>query len=160
MKITPLDIKQNNFKKKNGRYDAAEVDGFLEAVRLTLEDQIRTKDDLTRETERMKEELDRLRGDEKLLKEAVVSIQQFSEDLKEKAQKEAKLMISEAELEAERTISQAQIDASAIKQDISELIRQRVQFESTMRHVIDAHRKLLEALSSKQFPTTITGKKA
>lgn len=145
MKITPLDIKQKTFKKKYDRYDADEVDGFLEMVRVELEEQVRTNERITDEVERLREETTRLRGEEKLLKEAIVSIQRFSEEIKDKAKKESELLRSEAELEAERIISRAQLEASRIKGDIAEMIRQRVQFEASLRRLIDVHKKLLEA---------------
>ena len=164
MKITPLDIKQANFKKKGDRYDAAEVDAFMEAVRTALEERIRENERLKDEVGRLREETDRLRGDEKTLKEAIISIQQFSEDLKEKARREAELMVSEAELEADRIISQAQLDVSRIKEDVNELIRQRVSFETSLRRLIDVHRKLLEATVSQdvdlQFVEIAEGDKA
>ena len=150
MKLTPLDIKQKAFKKRGGRYDAAEVDGFLEVVRVELEDRVREGEALRQEAARLRVEVERLRHDEGLLKEALISIQRFSEDIKERAHKEAELVVSEAELEAERLISQAQNDAAGVRQDINELIRQRVQFEASLRRLIDVHRKLLDATVARE----------
>jgi len=145
MKITPLDIQQQQFKKKYDRYDAEEVDSFLELVRMELEEKIRENDRLSEEAKQLKQELEEYRRDEKALKEALLSISKFSEDLKDKAKKEAELIISEAELTAERTINQAQFQASNILEEVTELRRQRIQFETSMRRLIDVHSKLLEA---------------
>ena len=150
MKLTPLDIKQKAFKKKGDRYDAAEVDGFLEVVRVELEDRLREGEALQQEAARLREEVQRLRHDEGMLKEALISIQRLSEDIKDRARKEAELVVSEAELEAERLISQAQNDAAGVRQDINELIRQRVQFEASLRRLIDVHRKLLDATVARE----------
>jgi cell division initiation protein len=150
VKLTPLDIKQKTFARKGDRYDAAEVDGFLEVVRVELEDRIREGDALRQEGGRLKEEVERLRRDEKMLKEALISIQRFSEDIKETAHKKAELIRSEAELEAERIISQAQHDAGRVREDINELIRQRVQFEASLRRLIDVHKKLLDATVARE----------
>src|SRR5208282_487829 len=78
----------------------------------------------------------------------MVTAQRVSDDLKGVAKKEADVIISGAELQAEKIVHAAHQRLVQVIEDINELRRQRTQFESHLRAVIDAHHKLLEAFQS------------
>ncbi len=153
MKITPLDIQQQQFRKKGSRYEAAEVDAFLEMVRLEMEEITRICTAQAEELKRNETELQDFRSQEKLLKEAILTTQKVSEDIKKNAEKEAEVILAEARIKAERIHLQAQAQVQRMHDEIADLRRQRIQLEAKFRAELDAQLKMLEASAqdSKQY---------
>jgi cell division initiation protein len=145
MKITPLDIQQQQFKKRGGRYEAAEVDAFLEMVRLEMEELTRVCTAQSEEVKRLESELSELRGQEKLLKEAILTTQKVSEEIKNQAQKSAEIILAEAKLKADQIFDEARGNVQRLNDEISDLRVQRIGLEASFRSMLDAHMKMLEA---------------
>jgi cell division initiation protein len=66
------------------------------------------------------------------------------EQMKINAEKEAKLLVSEAEVKAERILNNAHNRLAQIHEDIAELKRQRTQFELKLRATIETYQKMLD----------------
>jgi cell division initiation protein len=64
--------------------------------------------------------------------------------MKINAQKESKLLVSEAEVKAERILNNAHNRLAQIHEDIAELKRQRTQFELKLRATIETYQKMLD----------------
>ena len=144
MKMTPLDIRQKRFEVSLRGYTKREVEGFCELIAGEFEEivkeNISLKEELKRTMARLEQHLER----EKTLQETMVTAQRISEDVKAQARKEGEVVIAGAELQAEKIIANANGRLTELVGEINELKRQRVQFESQLGSVIDAHRKLLE----------------
>jgi cell division initiation protein len=143
MKITPIDIRQQQFGKTFRGLDPREVDSFLNLV----SDELETA---TRESNRLKDELasqsrivEEYRDRERALKETMITAQRITDDIKESARKEAEVILSQAELQAEKIIHAANDRLVKIIEDINETKRQREQLHASLVGVVEAHRKLL-----------------
>jgi cell division initiation protein len=77
------------------------------------------------------------------LRETMLAAQRITEEMKANAQKEAHLLISEAELKGERIIADAEKRLVELTNQIQELKRDKVQFESGFKHLLDTYSKLL-----------------
>jgi cell division initiation protein len=145
MNITPLDITQKQFKKVFRGFDPEEVEAFLGLVAVELEallkDYANLNDDAQRKTEQLAEHRER----ERALQETLVAAQKASEEIRDSARKEAEITISDAELQAEKIVQAAHSRFLRIVDDINELKRQRLQFETNVRTLVESHVKLLEA---------------
>jgi len=148
MKITPLDIQQQQFKKKGGRYEAAEVDSFLELVRAELESSLKLGDQLGERVRQLENQLAELREQEQTLKAALLSCQRITDDILANARKEAEVIVAEARVHSDKLIGQAHSEVARIREEINEPKRQRIVFESGLRGILDTHVKLLEGLST------------
>ncbi|MCB1154905.1 DivIVA domain-containing protein, partial [bacterium] len=149
MKLTPLDIQQHQFAKKSNRYDAPEVDSFLDMVRRDYEESLRINEELKEQNRKLDAQLSELRANERVLKDAIISTQKVSDEIKKNAEKEAEVIIAEAQLKAEKIIDNGRREVETLHSDIMELKRQRVQFEATLRATLEGHEKLLEATSDR-----------
>ncbi len=144
MKITPLDIQQQQFKGKLiGGLDPEDVDGFLQQVAQELEDLTRENTELREQARRViaeKEEMTRREAD---IRETMLAAQKVTEEMKANAQKEATLLTSEAELKAEKIVAEAEKRLVQLNNQIQELRREKLQFESALKSLLDAHYKML-----------------
>lgn len=150
MKLTPLDIQQQRFPKAALGYDKKEVEAFLEFIGRDVEAALFELGAQKERTARLEDELFRYREREETLKEALVTAQKMSEDMRVAAKKEAELIIADAEMKAERIIHSAHGRLLQILDEISDMKRQRIQLHSGLKQVLETHRKLLEATSDER----------
>ena len=145
MNITPLDITQKQFRKVFRGLDPEEVEAFLGLVAVELEDLLKHFTALREDNQRKAEEIVQYRSRERALQETLVTAQKASEEIRDAARKEAEITISDAELQAEKIVQAAHARFLRIVDDINELKRQRIQFETNVRTLVESHVKLLDA---------------
>ena len=147
MNITPLDITQKQFRRVFRGLDPEEVEAFLGLVAVELEALLKDYANLNDDYLRKAEEIQVFRGRERALQETLVAAQKASEEIRDSARKEAEITISDAELQAEKIVQAAHTRFLRIVDDINELKRQRLQFETNVRTLVESHVKLLDAFS-------------
>jgi len=145
MKITPLDIQQQQFRVKFRGFDMVEVDNFLDLVANEWEELLRENNQLKEEDHQKAERIEELKGAERELRNALVSAQQICEEIKNNARKEGDLIIEEAKGNARKIIEAAQAQAIQLQTDISQLHRQREEFKASLKSTVDMHLRLLES---------------
>ncbi|MBR9985839.1 MAG: DivIVA domain-containing protein [Desulfosarcina sp.] len=144
MKLTPLDIQQQQFKVRFRGFDVREVDRFLEQTADAFTAIQETTKRQEEEIRRLKLEKQGYKEREETFKRAMLNSQKVLEQMKDNARKSAEIIIADAEVKAEKILNRAHSRLSQLHEDISELKRQRVQIEVQIRSIIDAHTKLLE----------------
>lgn len=145
MKLTPLDMQQQQFPNGAFGYQKKEVRTFLEFVSREFETLLAQQKEQQTELRRLEDELFKYREREDMLKEALVTAQRIAEDTRAQAKKESDLVIAEAEMKAERIIHHAHTRLLAILEEITDMKRQRIQLEEGLRQIISTHQKLLDA---------------
>ena len=144
MKLTPLDIQQQQFSMRFRGFDVREVDLFLEQMASTFEQLQRDNETLKEEILRLRRESQGLKKREETFRRAMIHSQKVLENMKGNAEKQAELIIAEAEIKADKIINHAQNRLNHLQEDITELRRQRVQIEVEINAIIEAHAKLLK----------------
>jgi len=144
MNISPMDIQQQQFKGKLfGGLDAEDVDSFLQSVAGEMEALIRDNGELKERLNRNALAMAEMEARESQLRETMLAAQRITEEMKANAQKEAHLVVSEAELKGERIIIDAEKKLIELSNQIQELKRDKVQFESSFKGLLDTYYKLL-----------------
>lgn len=144
MKISPLDIQQQQFKGKLlGGLDPEDVDGFLQMVATEMEDLIRENTDFKEQARRAAADMEELKEKEVTLRETMLAAQKITEEMKANAQKEATLLVSEAELKAEGILADANRKLAELNSQIQDLRREKLQFETALKSLLDTHYKML-----------------
>jgi cell division initiation protein len=144
MKMTPLDIRQKRFELNLRGYSKKEVEAFLELSAGEFEEVVRENISLKEEVKRVQARLEQHVEREKALQETMITAQRISEDVKVQAKKEAEVLLAEAELQGEKIIAGANNRLVDLVREISELKRQKVQFETHLEALVDSHKKLLD----------------
>jgi len=144
MKITPLDIQQQQFKTRFRGFDVREVDAFLEQIAETVEGLQKKNEDLGEEVRRLELEIQGYRKREETFKRALLNSQKVLDQMKDNARKSAELIVAEAEVKAEKILNKAHNRLAQLHEDIAELKRQRTQIEVQISSIIEAHSRLLE----------------
>ncbi len=144
MKLTPIDIQQQQFRKSFRGFEPSEVESFLELVGEQIQELSREVSELRLDLGRRERELEEHREREITLREAMLTAQRAIDEIREQAQKEAQLVVSEAELKADKILHNANSRVSRIVEEISELRRQRARVIEEVRGVLSLHQKLLD----------------
>lgn len=144
MKLTPLDIEQQQFKQIMRGWDPEEVRRFLQQVGDRVEELIRENTGLRDDVRRLEQQVAEFRSHEGQLRQALVSAGRMGEEIKESARKEAELLRAEAELQAEKIVRSARDDVVRYAEQARELRLQKARVLGELRTVVDAHRRLLD----------------
>lgn len=144
MTITPLDIRQQQFKGKMlGGLDPDDVDSFLQAVAVEMEGLLRENTELKEQANRQTRELSEHAQREKDLRETMLAAQRITDEMKANAQKEAELIVSEAQLQARRLVDEAERKVADLQARIQDVRRQKLQFEMEFKALLDNHVRMI-----------------
>jgi cell division initiation protein len=147
MRITPLDIQKHEFPvRRFGGYDPEEVRSFLQLVAEAHEEVAREVMRLQEELKHMREELDGHREREKILKNTLLQAQGMVEEIKDRSEKQASLVVKEAEIKAERLVSQAMVKTTKVENSIAELKL----LKNQLRHKLRSTLAMVESVLSAQ----------
>ncbi len=149
MKITPLDIQQQQFRVRFRGFDMVEVDNFLDLVANEVEELLKENNQLKEEDRRKLAKISELESGQKDVREALISAQRIVEQMKNNAMKEGELIIEEAKVNARKIIDNAQTQAIQMEGEINQLRKQRLQFEASLKATIDMHWKMLASSQEK-----------
>ena len=146
LKITPLDIKKQDFKRVLRGFDPVEVETFLEMVSEEFEALIKAKNELADEVLRLKTQLKDYQEVEKTFKESLMSAQQTINQSRENSQKEANLIIREAEIKAEKILEDTKIQLIEMRNELMLIKAQKDSFAKRLRHLLESQLELIGVL--------------
>lgn len=138
MRITPMDIQQQQFRIRFRGFDVQEVDSFLELVASELKEVLHENSSLKDDIKRLQDAQAMYEEKEKTFQTAFISAQRVVDEMKENAQRQAKLILTQAEVESARVLQQAEAQASRIQEEIVRLKQQRIQLEYRVKSFISS----------------------
>jgi cell division initiation protein len=147
MRITPLDIRKQEFRKTMRGLDADEVYAFLNTVaeeyETVLSDNKRLREHVVQLEERLKE----YKNIEMNLRNTLLTAEKITAEAKENARREAGLIVREAEVEAEKAAEAIRAHTMQLRREILELKKQKDNYLTRLRTLLDSHRKVLEGFA-------------
>ena len=151
MELTPLDIRNQTFHKKNfGGIDPEEVKAFLETAAGAVEQMSREKTDLTERLKVAEERVNYYRQIEKTIQDAVVTMQRTVDEVKATAEKEAEIIVAEAKARAVREVESTKKEAEELRAEIEQLKQLRTNYFIRCRALIRGQEELLTAMENDQ----------
>ena len=144
MKLSSIDIQRQRFQVKLKGYDQDEVQNFLLSMAEQMEDLMRQNDQYHQEIDRLKDNLSDYEERDKILKNTLVTAQKTSETLTINANREADLIVREAEFKASKIMEHAQQQVLKIQKDMLDLRLQRKALQDKIQTSIQIMQKMLE----------------
>jgi cell division initiation protein len=144
MKITPLDIQHKVFDTQWRGYNKPQVDQFLEEIAESVEEITKENMVLKERLSAKDEELGQLKRAESTLTSTLISTQSFVDQLKRGAQRDADLVVKEAELKAEEILAQSRGELVEMRRMISALKQQRALVLDRLRLTLSSFHRLVE----------------
>lgn len=125
MKITPLEIKQQQFEKSLRGFDVAEVQQFLALVSNEYENLLTKNKELEEQIEKLSDRVKHYERVEEALHETLQTTKESVAQKMDNARLEAKNMIDKAHLEAESVVKEAHHEKARVRQSILRLLDRR-----------------------------------
>ena len=145
MRITPMDIEQQEFSKSFRGYNEEEVDDFLDKIVKDYEELINENVRLNEEIEKMQEKLKEFSEIEETLRSALLNAQKSAEEMKGRVESEAKIIIEKAELEAKALKQQVFQREDLVKNEIDNLRRYKFNFKEKFKSMLNLYLKMIES---------------
>ena len=145
MPLSPIDVQKHKFAQKLRGYDPVEVENFLGLVAEELSQRVAEIDRLARDNQMLAERVALAEGRERQLQEALLRGKVVSDEIISTSQREAQLLIKEAEITADKLVTQAMERAQEVESRISELRTRRKELQIKLRGTLELFAQILEA---------------
>ncbi len=146
MKLTPLEIRKQEFRKTLRGFDPLEVQTFLEMVAEHYEKLLDENKELHRQIIELRTKLQDYQETEKTLRETLVNVQEVKKQSEENSRRQADLIIKEAELKAIEILENARKQARQIREEVNWLRSQKESFINRLRHILISQIELLSVM--------------
>ena len=146
MKLTPLDIRKQEFRKTLRGFDPIEVQTFLEMVAEEYERLLEENKQVNQQLVELRTKLADYQETEKTLRETLLNVQEVKKQSEESSRRQADLIIKEAELKAMEIIENARKQARQMRDEVSMLRTQKESFINRLRQILLSQVELLSVL--------------
>ena len=146
MKLTPLDVKKQEFRKTFRGFDPIEVQTFLEMVAEEYEQVLDENKQLDRRLIELETKLKDYQVTEKNLRETLLNVQEVKKQSEESSRRQADLIIKESELKALEIIEMARKQARQMRDEVNILRSQKESFINRLRQILISQIELLSVL--------------
>ncbi len=146
MKITPLDIKKQEFKRVMRGYDPVEVDTFMDMMANEFEDLLKQQKDVRDKVVELETQLKDYRQIEKSLQQTLMQAQETTGRMYDSARKEAGLILKEAEMKATGIIEKANGDLVRLERELKQLVARKESLLGRLRVLLSSELDLLKTL--------------
>jgi len=144
MRITPMDIEQQEFSRSFRGYNEEEVDDFLDKIVKDYEELINENVRLNEEIERMQEKLKEFSEIEETLRSALLNAQKSAEEMRGRVENEAKIIIEKAEMDAKALKQKVLQREDLVKNGIDNLRRYKFTFKEKFKSMLNLYLKMIE----------------
>jgi cell division initiation protein len=151
VKISPLDIKKQEFAVKFRGYSPDEVHSYLEMIALELEDALRKNLEHEQKITGLEERLASYARMENILQETLLSTQRSAEETKAMAEKKAEAVISEAKSTAQKITNENNEKLVKVQREIADLANQRDMFIISLRSLLESQTALIDLMEKRQL---------
>jgi len=146
MKLTPMDINNKEFKKGLRGYHADEVDEFLDEVVDNYEELYKENGNLKEKLTNLNEKVDHYSKIEVTIQNTLILAQNAAEQAKNSAQKEAELMLKNANETAQKIMDKAHGDVIHINDEYEKVKQEFIKFRAKYRNFMNTQLETFDDL--------------
>jgi cell division initiation protein len=136
MKVTPLDLRQQRFQTTMRGYDRGEVNAFLAEAAEDYENALRDNERLRQEMAKSEAVLNEHRGQEKNLRNTLLTAQKLADEIRESAERDAGRILREAEGRSDLLLQKCQARVEEVQREIDGLRMKRREVETNLEGII------------------------
>jgi len=144
MAIRPTDIRRKEFKAGIRGYDANQVDDFLDAVADEFERTFSENQRLAEEIANLRGRLEQFEQLEDSIRAAIVHAEQVSRDLRQSANREAELIVREANERAHRILADSSGRVERVQESYEALRQAKQAFANDFRHLLKSYLAVMD----------------
>jgi cell division initiation protein len=146
MKITPVDVRNQEFKRVLRGYDPVEVDTFMDMLATEFEDQLQQAKEMRDRVMELETQMKDYKQIEKTLQQTLLQAQEATGRTYESARREAETIVRDAESRAAKTVEQSYNDVGRLTNQIGELKARRESLVARLRVLLSSELDMIKAL--------------
>lgn len=150
MRLTAMDITNKEFKKVLRGYDSDEVEDFLEEVAKDFEVLFKENSSYKERVDMLEEKLEHYTKMENTIQNTLLLAQNTAEQSKVTAQKEADLIVKNANDASQKILDKAHNDVVKVNDDYEKVKQEYIMFRAKFRNFINTQIETFESLD-KEF---------
>ncbi|MFL2099292.1 DivIVA domain-containing protein [Desemzia sp. FAM 23991] len=144
MGLTPLDIHNKEFPTKMRGYDQDEVNDFLDQIIRDYETVLKDKKELEKKLKFSEEKVEHYNNIQDSLNKSILVAQEAADRLKVNSDKEAAIILQEAENNADRLLNDSVEKARKITAETEELKKQSRVFKQRLQLMIESQLEMVK----------------
>jgi len=144
MKLSPLLIKKQEFKKSMRGYNVDEVQAFLDKISSEMEELINENEALEQEVAALNHKVEEFQKIEKNLEDTLIKTQETSAQAIESSKKQAALIVKESEIKANQIIQNAEDIANEMRNAVIVLREEKDLIIARLKAIVSTQSNLLE----------------
>jgi cell division initiation protein len=145
MPLQPLEIQKQRFATKMRGFDPVEVENFLGLVAEDLSQRLGEIERLERENRYLRESVAAAQARERELQDNLLRGTKVADEMISTSQREAQLLVKEAEIHADKLVHQAMERAQEVDSRIQELRTRRRELQLKLRGTLELFAQILHA---------------
>ena len=146
MKLTPMDINNKEFRKGLRGYNSDEVDEFLDEVVENFEELYKENANLKEKLTNLNEKVEHYSRIENTIQNTLLLAQNAAEQAKNSAQKEAELLLKNANETAQKIMDKAHNDVVQINDEHEKVKQEFIKFRAKYRNFMNAQLQTFDDL--------------
>ena len=146
MKLTPMDINNKEFKRGLRGYNPEEVDEFLDEVVENYEELYKDNSKLREKVASLTEQIEHYSKIESTIQNTLVLAQNAADQEKSSAEKEAELVVKNANETAQRIVDKAHADVIQINDEYDRVKQEFIKFRAKFRNFINTQLETFDDL--------------
>lgn len=154
MRISALDIRQQQFTVRMRGFDRQEVEVFLDDVAEDYESVVKENAILKEQLATLEDRSRNITEHERTLQDTLVTTHRLTEEMKQAAKRESEMIVRDAEMRGEKMSEAARAEEARLKQELAALRRTRAQILEELRGTLARYDRML---SSEAKPETGDG---
>ncbi len=152
MKLSPLDIRKQEFKKVMRGYDPIEVETFMEMLANEFESLLKEQSDMRDKFIEFDTQLKDYKQIEKTLQQTFLQAQETTAKTVEAARRDAELVIKEAEMKASQIVGHANTEIGKLTNEIMQLRARKESLLGRLRVLLSSELDLIKTLEPGNDP--------
>jgi cell division initiation protein len=146
MRITPLDIRKQPFRRTFRGFDPDAVNSFLEMVAGEFEGTLSQNGELATKVKNLEEKVESYAKIERTLNETLLTAQRITDEARVNAQKEAELIIKDAVVQAGKQELDIRKRVAQLENDLASLKNMRDTFLARFKGLLSTQLGLLDTI--------------
>lgn len=142
--MSPVDVTNKSFSKKMMGLDPQQVYEFLRDVADNLEELTRERNRFKEEVQKKEQEMKEYKERDEALRATIQAASKMSEQFRTDAERESELIVNDARQRAEMLIKDARDSLKRMYHEIADLKKTRIQYETSLRSLMEAHLTMLD----------------
>lgn len=152
MKITPLDIRKQEFKKVMRGFDPIEVETFMEVMANEFEILLKEQNEIRGKTIEIETQLKDYKQIERTLQQTLLQAQETTGKTYEAARRDAESIIKEAEIRASQIVGGANVEIAKLNNEIAQLRARKDSLLGRLRVLLSSELDLIKTLETGSDP--------